>query len=145
MLGYTPKGPRNFKGCQVRTEIAQAPLTLAYGILNANSFFGYAAASHDSSMVYPREATVTCAKLNETKLTTDGTAEQAKEALAVKIGKESCKGCVFANMDPAEASKYVQDMKTAILAQTTESAPAGGSAPVGDVIQGIIVSPETDV
>lgn len=137
MFGWVPKGQRNFKACQVRSEVEQRPVPVAKGnILSFDDANGQVAAENHPALPYERTARFACKLLGQVELTTTATAENAKVNLVKKVAKESCKRCVFVGMSPLEANQYIEDQKNAVQAQTQQPEP------MTDVIQGVDMSAE---
>ncbi len=129
MLGIPSRGQRKYENCQARTEPIQQPNTMAFGLLRGiESFYGWFAATNDPNIAYLREATLTCAKLGQVSMETNGTAEQAKNALVRKIGQETCRTCVFANMSLPEVKQRLDDVSAVLSPQQS-----------GDIVPGEVI------
>lgn len=109
MFGMKSKGLRNFEGCQNRTRVTSEPFALVYGI-SGNSFGGWFQATLNPDTSYPRVTTVECQQLGVVERNLNGTVEGVKGQIAEVIGKESCRNCMFASMNPLEAQRAATEI-----------------------------------
>lgn len=96
------EGVQAFNSCINHTPVGTKPHPAAYGLASLNSFYGFANASHDPEMIYPRTATMSCPKLGEVSMSATTDRQGSIRTLAGTVGVENCVQCPFRNMSPEE-------------------------------------------